>query len=209
MSRRVLGGIAAITVMVLAAGPANSVVMIDITQSAGNVDVTANGSLNLTGATFDHFQPYSTGIIPGGSNWYIALGTTPGMDWYQLNSVNLPYGTGTTFYTSGSTSGDAFSIWGNDGGTPLVGVSTGYTSGSSISANMVLTGENIAGMTLIPGTYTFTIPDDTITLEIAGVPGPIAGAGMPGMLLACGALVVWWRNRRRTANSSTIALAAA
>jgi hypothetical protein len=169
-----LGAIAAITVVVPAAGPANSSVLIDITQSAGNVDVTATGSLDLMGATFDHAQPYSTGIIPGGSNWYIALGTTPGMDWYQLTSVSLPYGTSTNYFTSPSTSGDAFSIWGFNGGTPLVGVSTGYTSGSSISANMVLAGETIAGMTLIPGTYTFTIPNDTITLEIstATVPEP-------------------------------------
>jgi hypothetical protein len=164
---RPLGAMAAIAVMVFAAGLANASVVINITQSSGNVDVTATGSLDLMGATFDHQQPYSTGIIPGGSNWYIALGTTPGMDWYQLTSVSLPYGTSTFYYTSALTSGDAFSIWGYDGGTPLVGLSTGYTSGSPISADMVLSGETIAGMTLIPGTYTFTIPNDTITLEIA------------------------------------------
>ncbi len=44
---------------------------------------------------------------------------------------------------------------------------------------MVLAGETIAGMILIPGTYTFTIPNDTITLEIsAGVPEPSAWAMM-------------------------------
>ncbi len=111
-SGMVLGAMAAIAVMAPAAGPASSSVLIDITESAGNVDVTATGSLDLTGATFDHAQPYSTGIIPGGSNWYIALGTTPGMDWYQLTSVSLPYGASTNYFTSPSTSGDAFSIWG-------------------------------------------------------------------------------------------------
>lgn len=165
---RHLRAMAAIAVVVLAAGVANASVIIDITQSGGDVDVTATGSLNLRGATFDHPQAYSTGIIPGGSNWYIALGTTAGMDWYRLTSVNLPYGTSTNFDTSGLTSGDAFSIWGFAGGTPLVGVPTGYTSGSPISSSMVLAGETIAGLTLIPGTYTFTIPNDTITLEIGG-----------------------------------------
>jgi len=172
---RYLRAIAAIAVVVLAAGVANASVIFDITQSGGNVNVTATGSLNLTGATFDHGQGYLTGIIPGGSNWYIALGTTPGMDWYRLTSVSLPFGTSTSFDLSSSTSGDAFSIWGNGGGTPLVGVATGYTSGSPISGSMVLSGVTIAGLTLIPGTYTFTIPNDTIILEIGGsssVPEP-------------------------------------
>ena len=184
---RRLGAIAAIAVMVLAAGLANASVLIDITQSGGNVDVTATGSLDLTGATFDHPQAYSTGIIPGGSNWYIALGATPGMDWYQLTSVSLPYGTSGNYFTSGITSGDAFSIWGYTGSTPLVGLPTGYTSGSPISADMTLSGETIAGMTLIPGTYTFTIPNDTIILDIGGssVPEPgtlvMFGSGIIGL----------------------------
>jgi hypothetical protein len=173
--------------MVLAAGLANASVLINITQSGGNVDVTATGSLDLTGATFDHPQAYSTGIIPGGSNWYIALGATPGMDWYQLTSVSLPYGTSGNYFTSGITSGDAFSIWGYTGSTPLVGLPTGYTSGSPISADMTLSGETIAGMTLIPGSYTFTIPNDTIILDIGGssVPEPgtlvMFGSGIIGL----------------------------
>ena len=184
---RHFGAIAAIAVMVLAAGQANATVVIDITQSGANVDVTATGSLDLTGATFDHEQSYSTGIIPGGSNWYIALGTTPGMDWYQLTNVSLPYGTSANYFTSSLTSGDAFSIWGYSGGTPLVGLPTGYTSGSPISADMTLSGETIAGMTLIPGTYTFTIPNDTIILDIGGssVPEPgtlvMFGSGIIGL----------------------------
>ena len=185
---RALGAIAAVTVLVLAPGLANASVVINIAQSGGNVDVTAAGSLDLTGATFDHSQPYSTGIIPGGSNWYIALGTTPGMDWYQLTSVDLPFGTSGTYFTSSITSGDAFSIWGFSGGQPLVGLTTGYTSGTSISADMTLPGETIAGMTLIPGTYTFTIPSDTIILNIAGttVPEPSTWTMMLNGLAALG-----------------------
>jgi hypothetical protein len=33
------------------------------------------------------------------------------------------------------------------------------------------------------------------------VPGPIAGAGLPGLLAAGGGLLGWWRRRRKKANA--------
>ena len=187
-----------ISVVVLGAALANAELIISITQAGANVNVTATGSLDLTGATFGRTTDYDTGIIPGGDNWYVSGGSTPTVDLYELTGLDLPFGTDPTFFTSSITSGDGFLIWGDGGQTPYFGVPAGYQSGNSIFGDLVLQGQTIAGLSLIPGTYTFTIPNDTIVLEIGGtsVPEP---SGLAMMLngLAVVALAGYRRARVR------------
>jgi hypothetical protein len=71
---------------------------------------------------------------------------------------------------------------------PLIFV--GYTSDTSFTS--IAINDPTDGLAI--GDFTFAS-----SLTPAAVPGPIAGAGLPGLLLAGGGLLGWWRRRQKIA----------
>ena len=67
-----------------------------------------------------------------------------------------------------------------------------------ITSVRIVTGTTALGPSETPG-VDLVVMDDFLYAEPQAVPGPIVGAGLPGLVIACGGLLAWWRRKRKIA----------
>jgi hypothetical protein len=109
---------------------------------------------------------------------HVELPDTTSLTFFGPNNESLG-----TFFVPSVLGDQTFSFLGVDFGLPEV-------------SRVRITSGNVA---LAPGQLGpgVTVMDDFIYGEPNPVPGPIVGAGLPGLILASGGILGWWRRRQR------------
>ncbi|MEP6389404.1 MAG: hypothetical protein ABJ056_05735 [Halioglobus sp.] len=188
-------------------------ITVNFYEQGGDVVAEASGSLDVSGGT----AVAGTDVPFIGTNsttyfGYIFGAFLPGaQDQYRVPFTSeQPFGPDPGSRPT-SSSGDTVGIAGALSGsvTPdadFIYVPGGYTSGDPVSGSSIWSGASLASLTLVPGSYTFTYAEDSITFNVltspptptpTPTPTPVPTLSTYGLALtAIGLLIVAGRRLR-------------
>ncbi len=165
--------------LALLAGSAHAAYTVQVVESGGDVVASGSGSLLLAGAVPAGGGSTVSFVAP--SLGLLHTGTTGNVS--QYGGITGPAAFGTGPLTPASSSSGA-----------LVGIRSvlgrffvpqGYVSGAPLTSSAVWSGVTFADLGLTPGTYVWTWPGDSFTVNVIATPPPTP-TPVPG--LSAGAL---------------------
>lgn len=200
-----LGGAAAVGMALLvgaglSAPPAQAAYTVTLMQQGSNVVATGSGAIDLTGLSFDLGSAVTALIDPGIAN--ISTGSTSEdpIDLYTGFTGPTNFGSGNLRFPN-SGGGDKVMIVNSSiiYGEPVLGVPSGYMSGTSLSDTSTYDNKTFSSLGVTPGTYVWTwgsVGDDSFTLDIEAAAAP-EPASVALLALPLGLVMLYAARHRR------------
>jgi hypothetical protein len=191
IGKRLLGAIVVLWLALspLSVQPASAVFItgkFDLTLAAADVDLGANTIEFVPGATI-FLGTGDFAALNGTVVTFFGEGVPPPIDYTNLAGLGAPLfsGGGMTFTVTGNSATETAD-------PSLILSGTGiFTFGAfdPTEGRFIISTQNVAGGT---GVVSYSA-------NFVAVPGPVVGAGIPGLIAACGAMVILARRRRKFA----------